>query len=271
MLKIRPFLKWPGGKYRLIERIRSVLGDGNRLIEPFTGSGAVFLNTSYKEYLLADSNTDLINLYHQLTTEGPSFIRYCSTFFNPNNNIKEQFYCYRNEFNQTNYKRRKSALFLYLNRHCYNGLVRYNSRGEFNSPFGRHIKPYFPEKEMQQFLLAANKAVFLNTNFQDCMNGAREGDVIYCDPPYAPLTDTACFTDYHTGGFSWQEQIQLAEISSRLSMRGIKVVISNHDIKPVRSMYKQAGAKIARFQVRRTISSNINNRGKVGELLAIFN
>ncbi|MEX2352717.1 MAG: Dam family site-specific DNA-(adenine-N6)-methyltransferase [Gammaproteobacteria bacterium] len=266
----RPFLKWPGGKYRLIKRIQSALGDGRRLIEPFTGSGAVFLNTRYQEYLLADSNPDLISLYRQLTTEGPAFIRYCQTFFRESSNNSEQFYRYREEFNRTSNHRRKSALFLYLNRHCYNGLVRYNKRGEFNTPFGRHIKPYFPAGEMKQFLIAADKAIFLHAGFQECMEHARRGDVVYCDPPYAPLTKTACFTDYHTGGFSWTQQLQLTELSVQLASRGVKIVISNHDIAPIRKIYKQAGAKISRFQVRRTISSDIANRGKAGELIAII-
>jgi len=255
----------------LMNRIRTALRDGKRLIEPFTGSGAVFLNTTYPEYLLADSNPDLINLYQQLTREGPAFIRYCHSFFNISENTKEQFYRYRDEFNQTNYKRRKSALFLYLNRHCYNGLVRYNQRGEFNTPFGRHLKPYFPDREMNQFLLAANKARFLHAGFEECMQSACEGDVIYCDPPYVPLTETACFTDYHTGGFNWQDQIRLVNIAQELAGRGVQIVISNHDIKPIRKIYKQAGAQISSFQVRRTISADITNRARVGELLAIFN
>jgi len=269
-LNTRPFLKWPGGKFRLIKRIRAALRDGNRLIEPFTGSGAVFLNTNYNEYLLADTNPDLINLYRQLTNEGLPFIKYCRSFFTVTDNTKDQFYFYREEFNQTNNRRRKSALFLYLNRHCYNGLVRYNKRGNFNTPFGKHIKPYFPDREMQQFLQAADKATFLNAGFLECMSHARQGDIIYCDPPYAPLTDTACFTDYHTGGFSWDDQLLLVKTSRELADRGVHIVISNHDIKPIRKIYQQAGAQISRFQVRRTISADIRNRAKVGELIAVF-
>jgi DNA adenine methylase len=269
-LNTRPFLKWPGGKYRLIQRIKGVLSDGQRLIEPFTGSAAVFLNTDYQRYLLADTNPDLINLYQQLTAEGQSFVNYCRSFFTPLNNNKKQYYQYRLEFNQTSNKRRKSAIFLYLNRHCYNGLVRYNSRGEFNTPFGRHTSPYFPDREMKYFLFAADKAEFINTNFQDCMKKAKKGDVVYCDPPYAPLSDTACFTDYHTGGFSWDDQQQLASIASKLARRGVPVVISNHDTRQIRSLYEDAGASIYRFMVQRMISSAAANRSRVGELIAVF-
>jgi DNA adenine methylase len=162
----------------------------------------VFLNTDYKHYLLADSNPDLINLYRQLSLEGKAFVRYCRTFFTPANNEEQQYYRFRQEFNETADIRRKSALFLYLNRHCYNGLVRYNSRGMFNTPFGRYAAPYFPEREMNEFIRVAGRAEFINTGFQDSMKKARLGDVIYCDPPYVPMSATARFTDYHTGGFS---------------------------------------------------------------------
>ena len=134
---MKPFLKWAGGNYRLIDRIQSVLPAGNRLIEPFVGSGAVFLNTNYKSNLLTDSNPDLINLFKNLQNEGQNFINYCSSFFVPENNNELAFYQFREEFNTTTDIRKKSALFGYLNRHCFNGLCRYNSKGGFNVPFGR--------------------------------------------------------------------------------------------------------------------------------------
>ncbi len=246
-----------------------MLKDGKRLVEPFTGSGAVFLNTGYSHYLLADTNLDLINLYRQLTSEGQPFIDYCQTVFVRANN-KTRYYRLREEFNRTGDTRRKSALFLYLNRHCYNGLVRYNSRGQFNTPFGLYKKPYFPLQEMQHFLQAATRAEFVHMDFQHCMQSTIPGDVVYCDPPYVPLTDTACFTDYHTGGFGWEDQLKLIELAQQLASRDIQVVISNHDVPQIRKLYKQAGAAITGFQVRRTISANTGNRGRVGELLAVF-
>lgn len=267
---MKPFLKWPGGKYRLIKRIRKVLNGGQRLIEPFAGSAAVFLNTDFEDYILADTNSDLIQLYQHLVDEGNDFIRYCQTFFSDKNNIEERFYQLRDEFNRSGNDRRKAALFLYLNRHCYNGLCRYNSKGRFNTPFGRYGKPYFPAKEMERFIDAAGKATFLNTSFHDSMRLARAGDTVYCDPPYAPLSNTANFTDYHANGFSWEDQLQLAQTACELAGRGVQVVISNHDTRPVRTLYKNAGAKIRSFQASRTISCNVNNRKKVGELLAIF-
>lgn len=246
------------------------MSEGKRLIEPFTGSGAVFLNTNYQNYLLADTNPDLIDLYQLLSMEGQTFIRYCRKFFTPENNSRQIYYGYRQEFNLTSKKRRKAALFLYLNRHCYNGLVRYNRSGEFNTPFGLHKSPYFPELEMFRFHKASEKAEFSNINFEECMQTASRGDIIYCDPPYVPLSKTASFTDYHSGGFSWEDQVQLAEISSSLAKKGVQIVVSNHDVPQIKTLYKHCGAKIEQFSVQRMISSKTSNRGRAGELIAIF-
>lgn len=267
---MKPFLKWPGGKYRQVERICKQLGEGNRLVEPFVGSAAVFLNTDFKNYFLADSNLDLINLYKRLQQEGSSFIKYCKTFFTKKNNCKEIYYKHRNTFNETVNSRLKSALFLYLNRHGYNGLCRYNSSGEFNVPFGRYERPYFPDKEMQFFYEKSDKAKFIHAGFVETMNQVKKGDVVYCDPPYAPLSNTAYFTDYASGGFNWDHQVELVEWAGKLSRRGIKVVISNHDIKSITDLYRKCGADMDQFKVRRTISCQANNRIKVGELLAVF-
>ena len=267
---MRPFLKWPGGKYRLAQRISTKLASGKRLIEPFTGSAAIFLNTEYQGYLLADSNPDLINLYRRLIDEGEGFIDYCAGFFCPDNNREEVYYRLREEFNHSQEIRLRSALFLYLNRHCYNGLCRYNSRSEFNTPFGRYLKPYFPRREMLHFIAAAANAAFITSGFEETMHQARRGDVVYCDPPYAPLSMTAKFTDYHTGGFNWQQQTQLARLAHELAARGIPVVISNHNTREIRKLYRENGARLHSFQVQRSISCNAENRAKVGELLALF-
>ena len=266
----RPFLKWPGGKYRLIDRINKRLQAGKRLVEPFVGSGAVFLNTDYDRYLLADTNPDLINLFNILKQDGQPFIDYCHSFFSAENNSEATYYAYREKFNSSDDIKLKSALFIYLNRHCYNGLCRYNSSNEFNSPFGRYKKPYFPEKEMQFFHKAAKKARFIHSSFKDTMKKVKTGDIVYCDPPYTPLSKTASFTDYFSGGFNWEQQISLSEWASKLAKRGIPVIISNHDTDNTRNLYHKAGATTEGFQVRRTISCNSNKRNEIGEILAVF-
>lgn len=265
----KPFLKWPGGKFKLLDKIRNKLDSGNRLVEPFVGSGAVFLNSGFKKHLLADTNPDLINLYLQVQKDD-AFSTYCESFFTEKNNNEDRYYDFRRQFNTTTDVRVKSALFLYLNRHCYNGLCRYNSKHEFNTPFGRYKKPYFPKKELIAFHKAAKSARFIHASFVETMKKAKKGDVVYCDPPYVPLSKTACFTDYFSGGFAWKEQIELTEWAGKLARKGIPVIISNHNTDNTRALYKNAGAKTERFMVRRTISCNTSNRGKVEELLAVF-
>jgi len=262
-------LKWPGGKYRLLDRICGVLQPGPRLIEPFAGSGAVSLNTNYASSLLADTNPDLIGLYRQLLTEGDRFIRYCRKFFQAGNN-RSAYYAYRDEFNERRAGRRKSALFLYLNRHGYNGLCRYNASGRFNTPFGRYLKPYFPEREMLAFVRRAASVSLRQDSFETTMTAAQPGDAVYCDPPYVPLSATAYFTDYHTDGFTWSDQVRLADIACALANKGIQVVISNHDTGQTRDLYNTRGARISRFKVRRNISRDASKRIEVGELLAVF-
>jgi DNA adenine methylase len=265
---LRPFLKWAGNKYRLVERIKRKLPEGERLIEPFVGSGAVFLNTDFPNYLLSDSNGDLINLYQTLQKEGEAFIEYCRKIFVPRNNQAERYYELRQEFNTSRGVRRRAALFLYLNRHGYNGLCRYNAGGGFNVPFGRYKRPYFPAKEMRAFHAWAQRATFMHEDFETVMRGARPGDVVYCDPPYFPLSTSANFTSYSAGGFSLEHQHQLAELAAETARRGVPVLISNHSTKETRSVY--AGADVSGFQVQRYISCNGANRNKVQELLALF-
>lgn len=265
---MKPFLKWAGNKFAIIDRIKTVLPAGERLIEPFAGSAAVFLNTSFEQAILSDVNEDLMDLYQYLQKDGDKFIGYCSTFFVKETNNSNTYYQFRKIFNTTGDPRLKAALFLYFNRHGYNGLCRYNNKGEFNVPFGRYTKPYFPAEEMAQFHQKIQGVTLLKQTFTETMKLARPGDVIYCDPPYVPLTETAKFTSYTSGGFGIQEQEMLADMAKTLSKKGINVVISNHDTIFTQTAYESA--KIISFQVRRFISCKGEARGQANEMLALF-
>lgn len=266
--QVKPFLKWAGGKYRIINRIKEQLPPGSRLVEPFVGSGAVFLNVDYSAYLLSDSNADLINLFQVLKEEGDTFVKYCREYFTPASNREEEYYRLRSEFNRTGNRKQKAALFLYLNRHGYNGLCRYNSSGEFNTPFGRYVKPYFPKEEMLYFARKGQKATFVCQDFRKTMAKLKPGDVVYCDPPYVPLSSTANFTEYSSGGFGLKEQKKLAEQAGKLAGKGVPVLLSNHDTEFVRQIYR--GAQLTSFKVRRFISCQGDNRNKAAEILALF-
>ena len=264
----KPFLKWAGGKYRLASVIRAALPQGRRLIEPFVGSGAVFLNMDYSSYVLADANQHLIDLFQLIKYDGVEFIDYCQSFFNGDVNSELVFYQRRELFNSTDDIKLKSALFIYLNRHCFNGLCRYNAKGFFNVPFGRYKLPLFPRQEILAFYKKSQYASFSASDFVKTMEMAEKGDVIYCDPPYVPLSATASFTSYTHGGFGLEEQNQLAAMALKLSLKGIPVIISNHHTPFTLNAYKDA--RIELFDVQRFISSKAESRGKVSELLAIF-
>lgn len=265
----RPFLKWAGNKYRIIDRIREHLPAGNRLIEPFAGSAAVFLNTSYARYLITDSNADLINLYNILKKKRETYIQNAARLFQERYNNSESYYRFRNEFNQTDDPFRRAVLFVYLNRHGYNGLCRYNASGGFNVPFGRYKKPYFPDEEMRAFSRKARHAIFKHRDFRWAFEQAKPGDVIYCDPPYVPLSPSSNFTSYSAGGFGLTNQKLLAEIATQAADRGIPVLISNHKTETTDRYYRPATRRDY-FQVRRFISCNGEKREDVREVLALF-
>ncbi|WP_102794253.1 Dam family site-specific DNA-(adenine-N6)-methyltransferase [Bowmanella denitrificans] len=267
--KCRAFLKWAGGKYALVNEIRSRLPDGQRLIEPFVGAGSVFLNTHYTEYLLNDINPDLINLYKVLQQTPDQYIQDAREFFRASGNQSETYYQLRDEFNQSDDSYYRSLLFLYLNRHGYNGLCRYNLSGKFNVPFGRYKQPYFPETELRFFAAKAQYATFVCMPFAEVFALASEGDVIYCDPPYAPISRTANFTSYAGSGFPVAEQRSLAQHAIQtMQSSSVPVLISNHDTELTREIYAQAS--LSELKVGRYISQKGHKRKKVDELLALF-
>ena len=267
----KPFLKWAGAKRQLVRTLLDLLPvTGRRYIEPFVGSGVVFLNAPYQTSLLSDSNKDIISLYSVLKAKRQKFIGDCKALFTTRNNCAEKYYEMRDEFNKSKAGERRAALFVYLNRHCFNGLCRYNKKGGFNTPFGRYDPvPYFPAREMLAFAEKLRTAKLQAMDFREALPQAGQGDVVYCDPPYEPLTATANFTSYAAGGFSQQDQRDLHELALEASERGAFVVISNHDTDFTQSLYKGA-ARLEPVLVSRTISCDGQNRNKAKELIAVF-
>ncbi|KTD65255.1 DNA adenine methylase [Legionella spiritensis] len=268
MNKTKPFLKWAGGKFRCLETILASLPPGNRLIEPFTGSGAIFVNSSYPDYLLAEGNQELISLFTILKQEGSTFIDFCARYFSMQYNCAEQYYRLREQFNHSADPQEKAALFLYLNRHGYNGLCRFNNNGRYNVPFGRYHKPYFPRTEMTFFHQKSQRARFLHADFRDTFALAVPGDVIYCDPPYVPLSASANFSSYIDKRFNEEDQIELARLAMYWANKGITVIISNHDTDFTRYHYRHG--EITSFPVKRLISCKSKQRHPVQELVAVF-
>ncbi|HAF4711084.1 TPA: Dam family site-specific DNA-(adenine-N6)-methyltransferase [Salmonella enterica] len=265
----RPFLKWAGGKYSLLPELDRLIPAGKRLIEPFVGGGSVFLNSDKHEYfLLADINADLINLYQMLAVVPDSVIAEAMKAFRHLNDA-ENYTVIREEFNaQKLNATERAAAFLYLNRHCFNGLMRYNLDGFFNVGWGKYKAPYFPEEEIRAFRQKSHACVFMTAGFERTLRLPGDGDVVYCDPPYEPMPGTAGFTNYASGGFSWDSQVALAESCVAAHQRGAKVFISNSTAPRVIELYERYGFTLHRVNARRSISSKGSTRETANDIVA---
>lgn len=269
---IKPFLKWAGGKFRLVPELKKHFPtDGNRFIEPFFGAGSVGLNVNYPEIIVNDTLTPLYQVWDSLQKSGMKFVKEAEKLFIPENNCKEKYYEFRNEFNTTDDKLRKACLFIYLNRHCFNGLCRFNKKGFFNSPIGSYKNVYFPMQEFVAVLPQVKKFDIHNKDFRQMMEMATESDVVYCDPPYVPWSDSANFATYSEGGFTMQDQSDLAKAAHEASCRGATVVISNHYTDVTHKLYVETyQAEAHSIDVQRFISSKTEKRESVKEIIAVF-
>ena len=268
----KPFLKWAGGKTRLVPIIEPHL-TGKRLIEPFAGSCALFLGSQFEQAILADVNGDLIALYKILQSpQSQEFVDEAERLFTRENNTKDGFYKLRAQFNALPIgSRERAALFIYLNRHAFNGLCRYNAAGGFNVPYGGYKSPGFPRPAMEAFIQRVSTSTFLHQGFDQTLALAQKGDAVYADPPYAPLSPTASFASYAAGGFSWSDHEALAQAAAAARDRGALVAISNHATPAIIDLYTSLGADCGlRFDVRRSVSAQAQSRGDAPELLALF-
>ncbi|WBT60542.1 Dam family site-specific DNA-(adenine-N6)-methyltransferase [Kosakonia oryzendophytica] len=265
----RPFLKWAGGKYSLLPELDRLIPAGKRLIEPFVGGGSVFLNSDkHESFLLADVNGDLINLYQMLTVVPELVTEWARGFFEKLNDEDGYIDC-REDFNQQKMAGpERAAAFLYLNRHCFNGLIRYNLEGRFNVGYGNYRAPYFPDAEINAFVAVSRRCVFMNAGFRRTLVLAGEGDVVYCDPPYEPLPGTAGFTNYAAGGFTWEDQQDLVRCCVAAYQRGARVVISNSTAPRIIELYKGYGFDLHHVSARRAISSKGSTRETANDIVA---
>ena len=238
-----------------------------RLVEPFVGSGTVFLNIDAEKYLLGDLNKDLINLYNILKKHGIKFIKECYIYFDPKYNNSNNFYALREEFNNEDSSYKKSALFVYLNRHAFNGLCRYNSSGFFNTPYGKYKNPYFPGKEMLFFYEKTQRCSFVFQSFDKTIESCTEDDVVYNDPPYVPLSKTSSFVSYNIDGFTNEQHKELTKLAEK--SKGL-FLISNHDTEFTRNLYCNADDIITK-KINRSISGKAMGRKQVTEILAVYN
>lgn len=264
----RPFLKWLGGKRRLLPLILPHMPPGGRLVEPFLGAGAVFLGTSYSSAILGDANLDLVAVWTAIKERPKEFVERASMFFIEANRSPESYARIRAEYNAETDSFERAAQFLYLNKFGFNGMHRVNRKGAFNVPYGKpSILPGFPFDEIAAASQQLKNATLLAGGFRATMELAGRGDVVYADPPYADLADQASFRSYTAGGFSIEDQTALVSSALAAAERGAKVLISNHDTALTRELYR--GFQIVPLSAARSVSADGHRRGKVPELLAI--
>lgn len=262
-MTVKSPLKWVGSKARLMPQLLPHLPTGKRLVEPFAGSCSVMMNTDYEEYLIADVNPELINLYQQIKEKPDAVLHYLGKTFLFGAS-SEGYYRHREDFNTVlRHPLERAVYFLYLNRHCFNGLCRYNKSGDFNVPYGKYKKPYFPKDEILAFHEKAQRATFIAANYSETLGLVRDDDVVYCDPPY--LTESANFTAYHSQGFNAIDHGRLARRLRRLAGRGISVVASNSDLNAVHSLY--AGFDCVRIKAPRSVGAAAKSQKVADELI----
>lgn len=266
-IKASPFIKWAGGKRKLIPDIKKYMPPKeqiNRYFEPFLGGGALFFHLQHKNSILADANQELIELYKIVRDNVEDLIEALKI----HKNEKDYFYEVRAQIKEDLTPVQRAARFIFLNKTCFNGLYRVNSKGKFNVPFGKYKNPKICNEEgLRSASLALKKTIIDNKDFEELLKKANTTDFIYFDPPYQPINKTSSFTSYTAKKFDEGEQERLAKTYARLAQKGCFVMLSNSDAPLIRELYKDF--YIYEIQANRAINRNGNGRGKITELLII--
>ena len=272
MIKGKPFVKWAGGKRQIIDKLKKCLPeDFNTYYEPFIGGGALLFELSPKKAVINDSNEELMNVYRVLCNE-EKFKKMCHTLNHYETSHSEEFYYeIRNkDRNKKSFNRladyTRAARTIYLNKACFNGLYRVNSKNEFNVPFGKKKKVNTYEGSnliTVSNYLTMNDIKILCCDFEEAVKDAKKGDFIYFDPPYD--SDTSTFNSYTETGFDKDEQRRLAKVFKELDKRGCYVMLSNHNTRLINELYKDYN--IHHIEAKRNINSNGKKRGKVEEVI----
>lgn len=265
----QPFLKWAGGKWAIAPRIAGLLPKDARdrvYREPFLGGGAMFFYLQPERAILSDAVGDLIATYTIVQSNVEPLIKRLTALRDTHST--EQFYAIRKRFNEEKDapKVDRASWLVYLNKTCFNGLFRTNRSGEFNVPAGRFKNPGIVDPERLRLAGAVlTRAELTHAPFSHLLNVAAEGDLIYLDPPYVPLSKTSSFSAYSDGTFTEKDHAELARVFRELDARGCLLALSNSDTPAVKDLY--AGFDITPIIAPRAISSKATTRGEVSELL----
>jgi len=262
---MKPFIKWAGGKTKLLGQLVPLIPkDYNNYYEPFLGGGAVFFNLAPRKAFLSDINEELINLYVVVRDRANQLIQELRKY----DSSEACYYECRNKDREPGYKFmtsvQRAARTLYLNKTCWNGLYRVNSKDQFNVPFGQRKNPNIIDEETILSCSYALRDVSLKVeDFKTVLEKSEKGDFVYLDPPYVPLNTTS-FTSYTKDGFNWNDQLVLKDMCDELNKKGVRFMQSNSNSELVLDLYKDY--TINTIYAPRFINSKGNERNKIEEV-----
>ena len=262
-----PIVKWVGGKRQLMfELLKNMPENYNRYFEPFIGGGALFFELQPVNAYISDMNEELINLYQVVRDNVDELV----ADLQKHDISKEYFMEIRNIDRTEEYKNwsniQKASRFIYLNRTCFNGMYRVNSKGEFNVPFGHYKNPRIvDENNLINCSNLLQKTEIKHADFSEILKKVKKGDFVYFDPPYVPLSETSSFTSYTKDGFDMDMQFKLRDVCDELDSMGVKFLLSNSDTKLVNELYENYNIK--KVFASRQINANADGRGKITEVL----
>ena len=273
-LRISPFVKWAGGKKQLLERLEDRMPETyGRYYEPFIGGGALLLDVQPKNAVINDVNEQLLNVYRQLKADAEAVISILRELDSVECD-KEHYLKMRAEYNKKIAAHILDAeyaeLTMWINKHCFNGLYRVNSKGLLNVPYNNKVGGVSMSEENLRGIglyLSSGDIEIREGDFEAACADVQAGDFVYFDSPYIPVSETANFTDYTKDGFGYEDHCRLAELFKRLDAAGVKVMLSNHNVDLVYELYD--GFKIEGVDVKRAINRDASKR--VGKEVIITN
>ncbi len=264
--RIMPFLRWIGGKQHLVRRLLPFVPVDYQqrcYREPFLGAASMFLALRPERAYLADANQHLVLCYEAVRDRHHRVSAYLRD--HAAKDCPDHYYAVRQDYNRRSPSAAQAARFLYLNRTCFNGIFRVNTRGEFNVPYGYKDHPIFPDRDVLATVSQAlGKAELVAADYLDSLAVAEPGDFLYLDPPYPPLNGTSYFTHYTKDRFGADDQRALAESVCELDEQGCLIMMSNADTRMIRKLYRNF--HVTRLPVTRYVTCKAT-RHRVGELV----
>lgn len=272
---MKPFVKWAGGKTQLLKELNEIKPDNfKNYLEPFVGGGAFLLNLEPKKAIINDINKELINAFQVIKNNKEELINELDKMVKEHNKFNKEFYLKIRRYDSIYNDVQKAARFIYLNKTCFNGLYRENSKGQFNVPFNGKDKidlnllaPIDNINEINKFL-NNNLIDIKNEDYKNIIKQAKKNDFLFVDPPY-DKEDKFSFTKYNKNDFNEQDQIELANELKKAHKKGVKWIITNHNTTLINELYKTFNKK--EITVNRMINSNSDKRRKITKEVIFWN